>query len=204
MAVYYGLALFSPPRSIGGIVANITLMEEGIDTYTITEHPVEVSSGGINGAISDHMYRNPAILVIRAGWSNSRPEALVETAVSLVTGLFNGGNFGQLPSFNLNYAASIYQQLLALQASRVPFEILTGKRVYENMVIRSLRQTTDEHSENALLTELICQEILTVTTSTVTTPDPSQSTMPQKTSIAQDRANLTAFAAGNFSSVGLP
>jgi hypothetical protein len=40
-----------------------------------------------------------------------------------------------------------YQELLDLQNSRVPFDVVTGKRIY-NMLIRALEVTTDRTSEN--------------------------------------------------------
>jgi hypothetical protein len=44
-----------------------------------------------------------------------------------------------------------YQELLDLQNSRVPFDVVTGKRIYTNMLIRALEVTTDRTSENVCL-----------------------------------------------------
>jgi hypothetical protein len=37
-----------------------------------------------------------------------------------------------------------------LQNSRVPFDVVTGKRIYTNMLIRALEVTTDRTSENVV------------------------------------------------------
>ena len=62
--------LASPTRQIGGIMMDITIEEEGTDELTITEHPVEQGA-----AISDHAYKEPARLRIRAMCSNSSLQA---------------------------------------------------------------------------------------------------------------------------------
>ncbi|WP_368855305.1 phage baseplate protein, partial [Escherichia coli] len=41
-----------------------------------------------------------------------------------------------------------YQQILDLQSSRIPFDVVTGKRLYSNMLIRAIEVTTDRTSEN--------------------------------------------------------
>lgn len=69
-------------------------------------------------AITDHAYVKPAALSLRLGFdATERP--LEET----------------------------YQQLLDLQALREPFEIITGKRVYRDMLFKSIAVTTDKATE---------------------------------------------------------
>lgn len=54
-------------------------------------------------------------------------------------------------SSNLNLSLSkLYQQLLTLQSSRVPFSIVTPKRVYSSMLLATLSQQTDSKTENTL------------------------------------------------------
>lgn len=124
-------------RNIGGLIAQVTVSEEHQDELEITQHPVETGA-----AITDHSFKRPAVVTVRAGWSNSNPDG---TDVK-----------------------DVYQKFLDLQASRQPISVVTGKRSYANMLIRAVTMTTDETSENALIVTAICQEIILVSTSTVT------------------------------------
>lgn len=67
-----------------------------------------------------------------------------------------------------------YQDLLDLQNSRVPFEIVTPKRVYTSMLIATLSSTTDKTTENCLAIRLACEEIIVVKVNTVVVPRSSQ------------------------------
>ncbi len=122
-------------RSFAGIIPNVVLEEEGGDELRITEHPVEVGA-----AISDHAFKMPVYLQMRAGWSDS-----------------SGGEVG--------YIRRIYNELIALQARREPFTLYSGKRVYKNMLMANLTQVTDHKSEHALLTVIRFREVLLTYTS---------------------------------------
>lgn len=70
-----------------------------------------------------------------------------------------------LDGFNL---ADIYSKFLELQSSREPFDVVTGKRTYKNMLLKSLAQTTDSATEKVLsltcdLTQIILTDIEVVT-----------------------------------------
>lgn len=130
-----GYALIRPSvRAIGTIYADVTVEENHRDEVIITQHPVE---GG--GVISDHAYKRPSELEIRCGFSNS-----------------SAGSVG--------YVQQQYQALLALQLARKPFSVYTGKRRYQNMLIRGLSVVTDPHSENILMASVALQEIILVST----------------------------------------
>ncbi|WP_375782314.1 phage baseplate protein, partial [Escherichia coli] len=60
-----------------------------------------------------------------------------------------------------------YQQLLDLQSSRVPFDVVTGKRVYSNMLVRAIEVTTDKTSENVLNCTLTLREVIMSQTKSV-------------------------------------
>ncbi len=125
-------------RSIGGIIPNVTIEEHHRDELAITDHPVERSA-----AITDHAFNMPAEVTMQCGWSSS------------------GALFGSL---SLNSPQDIYQQLLELQASRVPFDLVTGKRAYNNMLIKSLGVTTNASSENSLMVTCTMREVILVDT----------------------------------------
>lgn len=65
----------------------------------------------------------------------------------------------------------LYQQLLALQASREPFEVVTGKRQYRNMLFKTLGQTTDNVSENVLAITAQLQEVFIASVEVTEVPD---------------------------------
>jgi hypothetical protein len=72
--------------------------------------------------------------------------------------------------FKDNLATSlskIYQNLLDLQNSRVPFDVITPKRIYHNMLMTVLSQTTDKLTENCLAINASFQEVIIVKVTTV-------------------------------------
>lgn len=139
-------------RAIGGIIANATISERAIDELEVTQHPVETGSN-----IADHAFQRPSRITINAGWSNSSLQALG----------------------NPNYVVTIYEALQALQQSREPFEVVSGKRVYANMLMTRLYQETDERSENALVAMIDCQQVILASTQTVTVPTADKMKDPQ-------------------------
>jgi hypothetical protein len=143
-------------RSIAGIVPQVVVEENHRDELVITNHPVQ------NGAnITDHAYKQPAMVSVRYGWSNS----------------------GSIFSLDLGApsVSDVYQMLLDLQASRQPFDMVTGKRRYSNMLIRSLDLVTDVTTENAVMVEMLLQQVIIVETQAATLKDASQMKMPDKT-----------------------
>jgi hypothetical protein len=66
--------------------------------------------------------------------------------------------------------SKIYQDLLDLQASRVPIDVTTPKRIYRDMLISTLSQVTDKHTENCLSISVSFQHIIIVSVSTVQVP----------------------------------
>lgn len=135
-------------RRIGLIVPSVVISEKHNDTLEITEHPVEVGA-----AISDHAYRRPSEVVMQAGFAGggSLLDFLDTTSIGLSAGLS---------------PKETYQELLDLQNSRVPFDVVTGKRIYTNMLIRALEVTTDRTSENVLSAVLTLREVIVTSTTT--------------------------------------
>jgi hypothetical protein len=70
----------------------------------------------------------------------------------------------------LKSLSKIYQELLELQLSRVPFDIVTPKRIYKSMLIASLGQTTDRATENILKITASFQQVVLVSVQTVQVP----------------------------------
>lgn len=147
---YTGRAL----RSIGSIVANITEEEKHVDELHITEHPVEQGAN-----ITDHAFMTPPEVTIRCAWSNSGGGGIADGS-AVNNGLGRGTSLVQ----------DVYQSLLDLQRSAKPITIYTGKRKYDNMLIKTITVETDRRTENALSALLTCRQIIIVQTTTVELP----------------------------------
>lgn len=77
--------------------------------------------------------------------------------------------------YNLTLSLSqTYEKLLDLQKSRVPFDVATPKRIYKNVLITSISQTTDKATENCLAINISFQEIIIVKVSTASIPRTAQ------------------------------
>ena len=149
-------------RSFAGIIPHVVIEEAGDDELRITDHPVEVGA-----AITDHAFKMPVVLVMKAAWSDSTAGAV-------------------------GYVRRIYDQLIALQADREPFDIVSGKRLYKNMLMGGISQATDHKSEFSLQTIIRFREvILTYTTlegggaKNGTTPQNDRLPAPLSTSAVQ-------------------
>ncbi len=121
--------IFSPVRNIGGIFSDVTIEEVHNDRLEITQHPIQTGA-----VVTDHSFALPAQLTIRCGSSDS-----------------SAGYEG--------YVQAQYNAFLDLQASRQPFSVSTGKRLYENMLIRDIQVTTDERSDYTLMAVVNLQQI---------------------------------------------
>lgn len=111
-------------------------------------------------AITDHAYLKPAQLAIRAQFNE-----------------FDSG----MPLDEL------YRRMLELQSSREPFEVVTGKRLYKNMLFKSLSVTTDQYTSNVLSITAQLQEIIVVNVETVSVPPRARQAQPGRTG-ATERA----------------
>lgn len=135
------------------IIPSVVVSEKHSDTLEITEHPVEVGA-----AIADHAYKKPSEVVMEVGFAGGG--ALLDFASNLTaTGLL-----GLSPQ-------ETYQEILDLQASRIPFDVVTGKRLYSSMLIRALEVTTDKTTENVLSVVLTLREVLISQTQQISVAD---------------------------------
>lgn len=157
-----------PRRQIGPLTAQVTIEENHTDELEITDQPVEQGA-----RISDHAYKRPAEVIVKCGWSNSPTiSGFIDGLVGAVSGTIDGVE-SILTGNDVNQVNDIYQQLLELQASRVPFTVYTGKRTYDNMLLRSLRLETNKESENSLMITATLRQIIIVSTRTVAVPAPA-------------------------------
>jgi Dit-like phage tail protein len=163
-------AVFRMGRSIAAIVPDVTIDEHHSDRLEITTHPVSD-----NTPISDHAFMQPASVTMRCGWTNANPLAGITESVGGVLGSVFSGGFVP-PSFSGGMgtignpfnsatetrARDVYNRLLALQKTREPFVLSTGKRRYPSMLITDISVTTDRHSEYSLMCEVHMQEVVRV------------------------------------------
>ena len=163
-------------RKLGAIIPNVVVEEVHSDTLTITDHPVEQGA-----PITDHAFKNPAELSMRIGWSSS--SLALDSVVSSVV---DSVKAGKLTTPKIKTVRDIYEDLLKLQASRKPFDVSTGKRLYKDMLIKSISTTTDASSENALVVSVVLRQIIIVQTKAAKLKAENQKT-PAKTAPAVDR-----------------
>lgn len=140
------LLLSGRGRTIMGLFADVTVEEKHKDELKITEHPTEVGA-----PINDHAYKEAPEVSMKVGWSESAGKLN-----GLVGDSFLSGN----TSLNI-----VYQTLIQLQELAVPLVISTGKRLYTNMLIKSLGCSTDLQTENVLMIDLTFKKINLVQTS---------------------------------------
>lgn len=181
-----GSLLFSPNRSIGGIIPDLTVREEGVDELEITQHPVETGY-----AITDHAFLRPPSLHLEYGWSSSFLSSY--SASALLSGTVPDLSFGAQKT------RQVYEQLLALQASRVPFQVVTGKRLYSNMLLESVGIMTDASTENSLLITASCRGIIIVSTQTQAIAPIPQQAIPASTAGATDQGTVQPTTASEAS-----
>lgn len=181
-----GSILFTAQRSVGGVIPDLTVREQGMDELEITQHPIETGA-----AITDHAFARQPTLQLEYGWSTSFLSGF--SAQSLLA--------GETPdlSFGAQKTRQIYEQLLALQASRIPFQVVTGKRLYSNMLLESLGIMTDVTTENALMVTMTCRGIIIVSTQSTTIAPQAQQAMPASTAGAADMGTVQPVPVPNQS-----
>lgn len=118
--------------------------------------------------INDHAYMEPAKLTIRAGHSDTLGEGA---------------------------SREIYEKLLELMRKREPFDIVTGKRLYQNMLVEAVSMTTDLTTENALLVTADCREVIIVKVETAEVPERKKQKSPARTGKTASKGQKQAKAA---------
>lgn len=162
-------------RNIGGFVANVTIREDHEDELVVTENPVEQGA-----AITDHSFTQPPRLTVDIGYSNSALESEGD------------------PS----YVNDQYANFLQLLRSRQPFDVITGKRQYQNMLITLLHTVTDEKTENTLLLTVRMKQIILVSTQTVSVPPANVQADPASTGATQQLGTQQLSGTGTVGAPG--
>ena len=170
--------LFPSQNDIEPIIAQAVIEEVHTDRLQITSHPVE------RGApITDHSFKLPAELRINMGWSESGFDVEgVDAAGDADQGSLTGAQ-------SVSRVSQIYESLLQLQASRLPFTVYTKKRVYQNMLMVQLTITNNQETENGLIIQADLQEIIITETQVIKLVFGSQSD-PKLTAPSVNRGTI--------------
>lgn len=134
-----------PPS--GMIVADSVIEERYDDETIITQNWVETGS-----VSNDHAYDLPQELDVTYVWSAASPQAA-----------------GQMSFLN-----AMYTQLLALKVGKVLLTVSTGRRLYSNMLIKSLSTISDKDTENILQVRISLSQLILVSTQTFTSGQTTQ------------------------------
>lgn len=140
--------IFGRKREIGGIIPDVVVSETHTDELQVTDYPVD---SGAN--VTDHAFKKPAIVHATFAWSDS------STLLNSVIANIKSGSFFK----GISTTKDIYHALLKMQSDRVLFSLTTGKRKYENVLIESLKVTTTEKTENALVVDVVFREVILAT-----------------------------------------
>lgn len=175
--------IVKPKRQIGPFTAQVVVSEDHTDELEITDQPVEQGA-----SITDHAFKRPSEVTIIAGWSDSPgSSSLLGSLVSAVTGTI-GGIESLLSGNSMSQVADVYKNFLAVQESRIPIDVYTGKRFYSNMLIKGLRCTTTKETENAILLTVRLRQIIIVSRAKTVSvnADPSNQDAPADTNPTAD------------------
>ena len=158
-------------RKIGIFVPDVVVSEKHSDALEITEHPVETGA-----PINDHAYKRASEVTMECGFAGGG------SLLDLVNISGIGLGIGKSPK-------EIYQQLLELQESRIPFDVITGKRTYSNMLIRALEVTTERATENVLSCVLTLREVIITQTQQISVADKADMSEGISTAAVQSSGN---------------
>lgn len=164
-------SLFGTKRQVGELTLQVVINESTNDTLTITKQPVQQGA-----SITDHAYKEPTVLSMSALFQ-ATPS--IEGLASPING-------------NSNALAQLYQELLDLQQERIPFTVITPKRIYNNMLLAVLSLTTDKHTENILALNMSFQEVIIVSVVTTQVPRVRQKN-PGATGATQNAGKKSAL-----------
>ena len=120
--------------------------------------------------IADHAFRRPAEVVIECGFSKSLASDLNST----------------------------YDKVRALQDPPQLINVVTGKRLYKNMLVKVVTVETDKDTENVLFMTITLREVFLVKTQEVTVPaDPSNQASAATTQATTDSGIKQPVAVSN-------
>ncbi|CCM44463.1 phage baseplate protein [Cronobacter sakazakii] len=160
-------------RKIGIMVPSVVVSEKHSDTLEITEHPVEKPTSSGAGFVADHAYRRPSEVVMEVGFAGGG------SLLDLLDTSNIGISLGMSPK-------EVYASFLEMQRNRELLDVITGKRQYSNMLLRTIEVTTDKTTENVLSVVLTLRELILTSTTTVQVADKNDMSQGVSTSATQN------------------
>ncbi|HDY8894636.1 TPA: hypothetical protein RRI24_001717 [Klebsiella pneumoniae] len=148
-------------RRIGLMVPSVVVSEKHTDMLEITEHPVESPTSAGAGFIADHAYRRPSEVVMEIGFAGG----------GSLLDFYDTRNIGLSTPLNSMGPKEVYAELLKMQRERQLLDVTTGKRLYKNMLVRSLDVTTDRTTENVLSATVTLREVIITQTKSIKVAD---------------------------------
>lgn len=134
---------------IDKISVDATMRETHTHRSVCTDNPIE---GG--ASVTDHVNVKPAELEIE-GIITDTPVtfSVIDSATGLVNTVkgFTGGK---------SRAVEYFEKFLDLRASRVPFNVITGLKVYKNMILEDFTVNRDANTANAIVFTAKMKEIV--------------------------------------------
>jgi hypothetical protein len=169
-------------KQIGSVTISAIIEEIYTDDVMITDHPVETGA-----PINDHAYKMPSQVVMKCGWSNADYTALLGSAAVQ----FEGGDSMSTGT----YIDAIYSQLLSIQNSRQPIDVVTTRRKYSNMLLKNLSVVTDAKTSQALMVTATLKKVIIVSTQSTTLPPRENQANPAATAETQNAGAKSAVPA---------
>lgn len=132
---------------MGGLVFDAVFEETHESDLEVTDNPVET---GV--VVSDHAFMKPLRVSLSAGVSD-----VVLNPISASDPFASSSSRPKLA----------FKLLQELQAKAEPFDLVTGLKLYPNMICTSIRTSQDKDTANVLVFEAELREVLIVNTRTV-------------------------------------
>jgi hypothetical protein len=146
------------PKSIGSILIDAFIDEDHHSQVTVTTSPVEDGT-----TISDNAVEEPEELTV----TGICGAASLLTPVASIASIVSGG--ASLQSF-VSRPLDVDQALLQLKSARLPVIVVTGLRVYQNMIIADYRVRRDSRTGAALVFTIQFHQIQIVQSQTARVP----------------------------------
>jgi len=162
--------IFRKGNFIEEIELDVIVSESAQTNSTITSNPVE------NGAdVNDHIIIEPMTFAISG--------IVSDTKVTPFGGLIAVEQIASANAFTKLSTPSkeAWEELLELQADRVPFTLLTNLKAYDNVVIENLAEAQDKETSNSLHFTANLREIIFVGSQVLTAEQFNESSIADQT-----------------------
>ena len=168
-ALEYALVKPTAKRSIGTLLPQVVIKERHTDELEMTDHPVEAGA-----TITDHAFKLPAVVVIECGFGSAGKSAGLPLSLQQPVDL-----------------KAIYDSLRAYQDPPTLLTVVTGKRTYTDMLLKTLVVETDMETENVLRVTATLRQVIMATVQDVTVTAPASAMAePQTTQSSTNTGTL--------------